>query len=246
MGILAEILASPLPTEAVAAQQKCYVTYHLSFLNSYSKITLLESRSLISASGTTGLRTWEAALHLGQYLCANKPLVWGRRVLELGAGTGYLAILCAKYLEATQVIASDGSIDIVNFLPENFFLNDLQDSGVLSAMDIKWGHALMGTEEPEWNGGKPVDLLLGADITYDDRIIPSLVATVGELFGLFPTLDVLISATERNKQTYQRFLEACQIRGFDVNEIEFHSISNIGPFYSMSVPIHICRIKTGG
>lgn len=246
MARLSELLASPLPDEAAAAQQKAYVTYSLSLLPAApAQITLLENRNLISAGGTTGLRTWEAALHLGQYLCGQRPLVEGRRVLELGAGTGYLSILCARFLAARQVIASDGSDDVVANLPENFYVNGLQDSAVVSAMDVKWGHALLGTEEAEWNGGRPIDLVLGADVTYDESVIPSLVAMLDDLFDLFPRVVTLIAATERNRQTLEAFLAGCRQRRFEVCEVDFElppKARQTGPFYSDAVPIRICKI----
>lgn len=252
MARLSELLASPLPDEAAAAQQKAYVTYSLSLLpaapaEAPAQITLLENRNLISAGGTTGLRTWEAALHLGQYLCGQRDLVAGRRVLELGAGTGYLSVLCAKFLGARQVVASDGSDDVVANLPENFYVNGLQEAGadVVSAMDVKWGHALVGTEEAEWNGGRPIDLVLGADVTYDESVIPSLVAMLDDLFALFPRVVALIAATERNRQTLEAFLAGCRQRRFEVSEVDFElppKARQTGPFYSDLVPIRICRI----
>ena len=198
---------------------------------------------MISAPGTTGLRTWEAALHLGQYLCLNPGIVKKRRVLELGAGTGYLATLCAKHLGSTQVIASDGSKDIVNFLPENFVLNGLQDSTILSAVNIEWGHDIIGTEELEWNTGRAIDITLGADITYERNAMPALLSTLQQLFDLFPALKVLICATERNKDTHNAFIEACRLRKLAVNVIEFNLTCRKAPFYSRSDPIHICWIS---
>ncbi|KAK0721087.1 S-adenosylmethionine-dependent methyltransferase-like protein [Lasiosphaeris hirsuta] len=215
MAALSSLMSMPLPSQTDAAQQKCYVQYHLSLLGpggdpalrlTDPHITLLESRALISAAGTTGLRTWEASLHLGQHLCANPGLVRGRRVLELGAGTGYLAVLCAKHLGAEHVIASDGSDDVLNHLPDTLFLNGLQGSDRVSAMELRWGHGLLGTEEPAWNGGRAVDVVLGADITYDARSHPALVATLEELVGLFPDAVVIIAATERGRTTFESFL----------------------------------------
>ncbi|KAK3296596.1 S-adenosylmethionine-dependent methyltransferase-like protein [Chaetomium fimeti] len=202
---LSHLLSQPLPSETDAAQQRDYVTYHLSPLQvspvalDPPHITLLESRSLISASGTTGLRTWEAALHLGQYLCADPSAVKSRRVLELGTGTGYLAVLCAKYLGSDHVIASDGSDEVVDHLTDSFFLNGLQGSSEITAMQLSWGHALVGTEV---DGGE-LDTVLGADITYDVSVIPALVATLEDLTRLFPALSVLIAATERNRATFE-------------------------------------------
>ncbi|KAI1842077.1 hypothetical protein JX266_011728 [Neoarthrinium moseri] len=252
MGRLSELLASPLSSEVDAAQQKSYVTYSLPSLDTVldplpqsPHITLLESRNLISAGGTTGLRTWEAALHLGQYLCQNPALVQGQGILELGAGTGYISILCAKYLSPRQVIASDGSDDVVANLPDNFYLNGLQGSPSISSMDLKWGYALVGTEEAEWNGGRPVDLVLGADITYDESIIPPLTGTIEELFDLYPAVKVIIAATERNQKTFEAFLKVCEQRRFKVHEVRFDlppRASQTGPFYNDKVPIRICEI----
>ena len=209
----------------------------------HHQITLLESRNLISAAGTTGLRTWEAALHLGQYLCARPSLVRGKRVLELGAGTGYLSILCAKYLGAAQVVASDGSGDVVANLPDNLFLNGLQDcASRIAAVELKWGHGLVGTE-----GG--VDVVLGADITYDGAIIPALADTLDEVFARFGArVDVLIAATERNRETFEAFVDVCQQqqRGFEVREVGDFPVpprrEQCGPFYDDRVPIRICSI----
>ncbi|KAI0179412.1 putative methyltransferase-domain-containing protein [Hypoxylon sp. FL1284] len=252
MTALSTLLALPLPSEFDAAQQKSYVTYTLSLLDPSTlpvplpaQITLLESRNLISAAGTTGLRTWEAALHLGQFLTAKPSLIRRKHVLELGAGTGYLSILCAKFLAAATTIASDGSDDVVSNLPENFFLNGLQESKSIRAMDVKWGHALVGTEDEHWNGGGPVDVVLGADITYDRSVIPALVATLDELVAMFPHVAVLISATERNRETFDVFLKACEGTNFHVEQIDFEippRPGQRGPFYNDQVPIRICKI----
>jgi protein-lysine N-methyltransferase EEF2KMT len=248
---LSHLLSLRLPDEAVAVQQKCYVTYHLSRLahdaqDSDARITLLESRSLLAAGGTTGLRTWEAALHLGQYLCANPGLIENRRVLELGAGTGYLGILCAKYLGAEHVLVSDGSEDVINNLPDNFFLNGLQGSSRISPLELRWGHALVGTEEQAWNGGRRVDVVLGADITYDEKVSPSLVATLEELVDLLATVTIIIAATERNRKTFQSFLDVCERQGFVVSNESFpvpKRSEQAGPFYNDENVIHICQLK---
>ncbi|KAI5856199.1 FAM86A protein [Durotheca rogersii] len=252
MAALSHLLAFPLPSEAVAVQQKSYVTYSLPALDQSNnldsppaQITLLEFRHLISAAGTTGLRTWEAALHLGKFLCANPSFIRGRRILELGAGTGYLSILCAKFLAPTLAIASDGSDDVVANLPENFFLNGLQESGLIREMDVKWGHALVGTEDEHWNGGRPIDTVLGADVTYDKSVIPSLIGTMEELVGMFPKVTILIAATERSRQTFDVFLGVCEERRLNVEDIGPkipRRQDQEGPFYNDHVPIRICRI----
>jgi len=133
MNHLSSLLVLSIPSEVDFAQQKSYVTYTLSALapldGGTPKITLLEARNMVAASGTTGLRTWEASLHLGNYLCANSDtLIRGKSILELGAGTGYVSVLCSKFLGAAHLLATDGSDDVVSSLSTSFYLNGLQSS----------------------------------------------------------------------------------------------------------------------
>jgi len=252
MNCLSSLVASSLLPEMISAQQKSYVTYTLSSLPLQDQITptitLLEARNLVAASGTTGLRTWEAALHLGNYLCANsESLVRGKSILELGAGTGYVSILCAKLLEASYVMATDGSDDVVASLSTNFYLNDLQDSTLIEGKELNWGQALVGGEDPQWNGGRGIDLVLGADLTYDGSGIPALVSTFGDLFELHPKMKIIYAATVRNLKTFEKFLGACKANKYNVAEITFETEKadlQAGPFYSDQVPIQLCLITS--
>lgn len=263
MDRLGELMFQPLLSEADEAQRKCLVTYRLSLVQPPAHIDILENRSLLSAGGTTGLRTWEAALHLGQYLSINDHLIANKRVLELGAGTGYLSILSAKTLGAAHVTASDGSEEVVEKLADNFALNGLEwdysvaSSARLSPKLLKWGHALVGTEEPEWNGGRKIDLVIGADVTYDQKVIPFLVSTLRELVELDADTEIIISATQRNADTLMAFQDGCARSRLQVDEAEFsvkdqqdtlirhgRPLETLTPFYSTQVPIHICHIRT--
>ncbi|QUC23434.1 uncharacterized protein UV8b_07675 [Ustilaginoidea virens] len=265
MSALCTTMAMPLPSEAVTAQAKCYVTYHLSLLDrgdhatgehatdnrarpctTLPTITFLENHSLVSAGGTTGLRTWEAALHMGQYLCLNPSLVAGKRVLELGAGTGYLSVLCAKHLEAAHAIVSDGSDDVITNMPENLLLNGLQGSSRITSMHLEWGHALVAAEDKIWNRSIPVDVVLGADITYDQRAAPALVATLLQLFELYPTVKVYMAVTERNPKTFQAFLDASKREKLSVESLSFKvppREQQNAPFYNDQAAIQLCRVS---
>lgn len=145
-------------------QRKNYMTYTMpdpSFANSLT-VTLLESSSVISCGGTTGLRTWEAALHLGHYLAsaAGRSEVVGNTIFELGAGTGFLSILCAKYLGARYVLATDGHEDIVVDLRANAVFNDLDDASTFCSHIYRWGGGgLLSLARPD-----DCNVVLGADL----------------------------------------------------------------------------------
>jgi len=248
-----------MPPEAVAAQEKSYVTYTISSLSSCSSdlpgktdpptITILESRNLLGGTGTTGFRTWEACLQLGDFLssplCPPSLSISSKTVLELGSGTGYLSILCAKYLNAAHITASDGFDTVIADLGTNFFLNGLQSSPRVSTRELKWGHALLGGEDSAFLADRTPDIVLGADVTYDAAALPALCATLRDLLELFPRVQIVIASTVRNEETYRKFLDLCAENRFAIRQMEWRPKrpeEQEGPFYKLDMPVRICRI----
>jgi protein-lysine N-methyltransferase EEF2KMT len=127
---------------------------------------LLERRHLISGSSTTGFRTWEAALHLGTYLMTDTgaELVRNKNIIELGAGTGFVSLLCARHLRAKRTVATDGDEAVVEALKENAFLNGLDSESQYATSVLRWGRSLIGTWLEDINEESPLDLIVGADI----------------------------------------------------------------------------------
>jgi protein-lysine N-methyltransferase EEF2KMT len=241
MSSLSLLLSSTLLPETETVQQKAYVTYSFGTAPNISsstaqpaqdrQITLLESRNIISSSGTTGFRTWEAALHLASYLTSGHTSVQvaGKMVLELGAGTGCVSIACAKFLGAARVVATDGDEGVIDVLKANVFLNDLPRDSVVASV-LRWGAGLQSSVLTDGGDERPFDLVLAADVvregrvcvkirrwladmeqcqTFDPRLTSALIYTLGELFDGNADLEVILSATVRNKSTLEGFLESC-------------------------------------
>ncbi|KAF2640996.1 hypothetical protein P280DRAFT_449845 [Massarina eburnea CBS 473.64] len=257
MSALSSLLASGVPSEDASAQQKAYVTYAFSppstgeSLTEERGVTLLESRAVISSSGTTGLRTWEAALHLGAFLCSRRgqESIRAKRIFELGAGTGLLSILCAKHLGISGVVATDGDEAVVDAIKTNTFLNgidvDRPSGATVRAAVLRWGWALQATTFYEDYGMEVPDVVLGADVTYDKGVIPALVSSLREFFELNSSLHVLIAATVRNEQTFETFLNACRRNHFSLNLVDFPACPEQhqdGPFYPTWSQISIWEI----
>ncbi|KAI0391010.1 S-adenosyl-L-methionine-dependent methyltransferase [Xylariaceae sp. FL0594] len=275
MNRIGALMTHGVPSEFDALKERAYVTFTcLAEVTSTSQrqedggideeptITLLERRNLISGSRTTGHRTWEAALHLGAYLLtdAGRRLVEGRSVLELGAGTGFLAILCAKHLGATHVTTTDGDENVVDALKENLALNGLDAQGEgegesgggdgqksVLAKRLWWGEELEGTWVEKDFDAHPYDVVIGADITYDKVAIAALVQTLGHLFKMRPGLQVIIAGVIRNLDTFQSFQDECDRMRFKVEEISYpvkQMREQTTLFYAAAVPIKILSITS--
>lgn len=184
MSTMSCLLVSSVPSEADSAQQKAFVTYTYPFHSSNDSasnertVTLLEARSVISSSGTTGLRTWEAALLLGSYLASESgsSMIRGKKAFELGAGTGMLSILCAKHLGVSGIVATDGDEAVVDAINTNLFLNGLDADATpgcpVRTAALKWGWPIDATTFSEDYGMDTPDFLLGADVV-SPRCMPT-------------------------------------------------------------------------
>lgn len=75
----------------------------------------------------TGTLLWDAAIHATAYILGSPD--WSKFVsesacvLELGAGLGLPAFVCAKALGARRVVATDRAAQVLDLLDENVLLN---------------------------------------------------------------------------------------------------------------------------
>ena len=156
-GDLLELYTSllQLPRGVEDPTRPCSVSYTLP--PPLAPVALVETPQLISGLGTTGLRTWEAALALCELLLARSvPVDADTRVLELGAGTGAVALVAAR-LGVRNVLATDGDEGVCEALVANVRRNGLE--GQVRVQKRMWA----GPREcPE-----KVDLVLGADVVSD-------------------------------------------------------------------------------
>ena len=221
-----------------AAQQHSIVSYYLPnpiprLSNPPLRVLISEARNLLAARGTTGLRVWDSCLHLATYLCRPDmmQLIRGKHVLELGAGTGLLSIVCAGHLQAERVIASDGDEDVVASIRDNARLNAVQDKILyyvdpyshLHAAVLDWNadEATLRDVTQSHTTTQPIDIILGADITYAVESLQPLVSCLAKLNSLYPQAKILISNVIRNEDTYSAFVKTSGEAGFTVTIMPF-------------------------
>lgn len=258
-------IPSKPPTEAASETQIITYTMPLDFeTRNPPRILIEESPWLLAAGSNVGLRTWEAALHLATYLYTFPDLVRGKHVLELGAGTGLVSILCAGILNAESVLATDGLPHVIDALEKNILRNranlfsgqENDDSRPASTMPVAkvldWSATRDELEEiiasDERDQSVECDLILGADITYSPDVVPVLANLLHTLMvDVFPdrTLMALISATVRNEATLRVFAQACKDMRLQIEYVQFEcpgARSQKGLFHEQGFPIVIMKI----
>ncbi|KAJ5251013.1 hypothetical protein N7489_001423 [Penicillium chrysogenum] len=255
------LVSQPKPSALQQAQQLSLVKYTAPTCNAGTfperTVTTSESRGLILSAGTTGNRTWEAALHLGSFLASEtgEALVRGKRVIELGAGTGFLSLVCACHLGVRSVVVTDREPALIDNI-RDCVRHNLQgrESIPIYPAVWEWGTPLerkgdlagFGTDEGEDGTGLRFDIALGADLIYDTDLVPLLISTVRDLFENYHIKEFIIAATLRNEDTFRTFLNACETNSFAVETLPFESTPSedqTGFFHSTSIPIRTYRIS---
>ncbi|KAJ5558072.1 hypothetical protein N7535_009562 [Penicillium sp. DV-2018c] len=260
------LVSQPKPSALQQAQQLSLVKYTApksnvgtgSSSSTERTVTISESRGLILSGGTTGNRTWEAALHLGSFLTseAGEALVRGKRVIELGAGTGFLSLVCARHLGVRSVVTTDREPVLIDNIRDcvRFNLPEGRESIPIYPAIWDWGTPLeksgdlagLVSDEDGEGTGLTFDIALGADLIYDTDLVPLLISTVRDLFENYHTKEFIIAATLRNEDTFRTFLVACETNSFTVETLPFESTPSAeqtGFFHSTSIPIRTYRIS---
>jgi predicted nicotinamide N-methyase len=200
-------------------------------------VYLMEQPSLLVGNGTTGFRTWEASFVLAEWILAQGDME-GKRVLELGAGTGLVGIIAAKL--GAKVTMTDGSEAVIERLPHNAGCNN----EVVEAKVLWWG-------EDDELLNRDCDFIIGADITYDDEVCVSLAETYARVVKRGGT--GVLAATVRNERTLQTFRTECgkplqsNILTIDTQGLHLQELEQLQPkervFFSGSpFPVKLFRI----
>ncbi|XP_022318118.1 protein-lysine N-methyltransferase EEF2KMT-like isoform X2 [Crassostrea virginica] len=101
----------------------CYKSY---FLPNKEIVNLQESVHIIS-QGTTGLSTWQAALHLAEWCFEHESFLKNKNVLELGSGLGFLGIAVCKQCQLDSFTFSDFHPQVLFLLMKNIEINFLNE-----------------------------------------------------------------------------------------------------------------------
>lgn len=186
-------------------------------------MTIRESNSFIR-DGTTGLKLWPASMALAEFIVQNESLFHGKSILELGSGaTGFVGMVLIKTCRPKKVYLSDCHESVIETLIENVSLNlskhkaeslensllvrhrlKVLDGPELGVLNLPWEN--VDKHEDELKSEVKPDVLLAADVVYDDSLFGDLIKCITKLFHLAsPSLVFYLSQTVRNEETFSKF-----------------------------------------
>jgi predicted nicotinamide N-methyase len=150
------------------------------FENVDTKITL---RAKLKINQTSGLALWTCSQILSGYLVENAHFVREKRVLELGSGLGLCGIV-SHLLGASEVIATDGDLDVLQNLRHNVNENRICNDSIVSCPQLIWGQGLNTFEDVY----SKQSVILATDVFYSPHLVDPLWRTVDKLLepdGIF-------------------------------------------------------------
>lgn len=201
------------------------------------QITIKESNSFIR-DGTTGLKLWPAAMALAEFILQNDDLFDGKSILEIGSGaTGFIGMVLIKSCRPEKVCLSDCHDSVLESLIENVNLNlinccetEMLEQSLLVRQRLKFNNGPelgvfnlpwedVETHESELKSVCKPNVLLAADVVYDDSLFDALIKCIKSLFDLSgPSLIFFLSQTVRNVKTYETFCSMLSENDFEIFE----------------------------
>ncbi|XP_010923041.1 uncharacterized protein [Elaeis guineensis] len=122
---------------------------------------------------------WPGTFAFSEWLFLNQSLLCGRRILELGSGTGALAIFLQKSFGVDITTSDFDDKEIEENIAHNCRANELV---VLPHIRYTWGE-MFPTSEPDW------DLIIASDILLYVKQYSNLIKTLSFLLEAYKPKD---------------------------------------------------------
>lgn len=157
------------------------------------------------------------------FLWERRHSLVGKRILELGAGTGLPGILAAKC--GAQVLLSDNSIlpKSLQHLRRSCTINNLRPGQDIEVIGLSWGLLLNSL----WSLGH-LDLIIAADCFYDPCVFEDILVTVSFLLERNPSAKFIFTYQERSADwSIEALLKKWKLCALQINSDDIGKASGV-------------------
>lgn len=205
------------PTDGIATQHSTLFVNQKILLTSHTicgkEIDVQQTPADLKRPGVTGCVVWNSAVLLGRVLedwqAQNLLSLYDLNVLELGSGSGLLAIVCAL-LGAKTVVATDQEERLPQ-LKRNLVSNEV--ANLVVARELDWSdHETLFDEDVD-PPNLEYNLVVATDCIYNEAVTVLFVKTLAKLNCQF----AIIALELRTQEVQSVFIESLVISGAVLN-----------------------------
>ncbi|ANQ08260.1 Uncharacterized protein PCOAH_00027630 [Plasmodium coatneyi] len=211
-----------------------------------------------SHNDITGINIWECCLMMSKWisdLCLENSTPFSNKVvLELGAGSGLGSISLFTHANIfrngtgqgpDQVVISDVNPFTLNNISHNVLLNE----ELFSKLDPTWRNKIKvcnidWTDENTYPREKEqivtYDYIIGSDLIYDKKIVPSLIHIINLTLK---TKGIFLYLCRKNRDGSQEFLEQLKRGNYDIQLFTPPSHYFISPFLNLSQDLYEAKFS---
>ncbi|PIA60077.1 hypothetical protein AQUCO_00400749v1 [Aquilegia coerulea] len=171
----------------------------------------------------TGQLVWPGAIIMNNYLSKNTDMLQGCSIIELGSGVGITGILCRRFCR--RILLTDHNDEVLKILNKNIELHATSESPTtcsgLAAEKLEWGNDdHLSRISEQYSGG--FDLVLGADICFQQSSIAPLFDTVEQLLRLkgVNCCKFILAYVSRTKIMDTLVIDEAVKHGMQVSEVQ--------------------------
>ncbi len=169
----------------------------------------------------SGQKLWCGSLGIIQHLLNNPDIVGNTAVVELGAGTGVLGMIC-KTLGALKVTLTDHDERSLLHMKNDLISNNIE----ASVIPVNWFDPVFDSEAlfPVSEGPRVLRVVAG-DVLYKNALLVPFFNTVSLLFGLCEDCQLLLCHVPRAGVEQADVTSHAAGLGFSVEEVPVESWS---------------------
>jgi len=164
----------------------------------------------------SGQKLWCGSLGIIEYLLDNAAFVQGMTVLELGAGTGVLGMLCHR-LNASRVVLTDNDPRSLTHMAVDCERNKVE----ATICSLDWFDAPSAAAGLMLDSGGPGTLrIVAGDVLYKQALLDPFMSTVHSLLSSTAGSEMLLCHVPRAGIEHHHILALAAEKGVRVDEVD--------------------------